>query len=391
MKLRIGHQPALAFALRLAHGLPFDDGLYLAGAGGAIGAVGARLGFARAYYFLVVACPERPRKSIIGDVFDWRMARNSAFSMNLKKRKDANVLCLITAPLPFPFLVFNSENTQMNLKCLLGSHKWDGCKCAVCGETRDKGHDCSEDCEICTRCGKIYPGLPMCHKGCGPLKIWAGKLQCYTCGWKPTEVLILGHDWFHDCQKCSRCGKTREEGHDWLKDCEKCRLCGKMRVNAHTWNGCKCTKCGKTRDEGHDWLKDCEKCSVCGKMRVEGHDWSQDCNKCKCCGVTASHILEPIECSENITITTSCIDIRSPLDEISECRKAALAIFPRLSSFGDKKVIIKVTYWYYYGEHRYYESDPYSDHYGWNVIPGGSIRKTKDFARLETGGLSLLY
>jgi HEAT repeat protein len=41
----------------------------------------------------------------------------------------------------------------MAIMCLLGKHKWTGCKCSVCGKKRDEGHDWSKDCEKCVRCG----------------------------------------------------------------------------------------------------------------------------------------------------------------------------------------------------------------------------------------------
>lgn len=35
----------------------------------------------------------------------------------------------------------------MNVKCLVGSHSWDGCKCSACGKTRDEGQYKGKDCE----------------------------------------------------------------------------------------------------------------------------------------------------------------------------------------------------------------------------------------------------
>lgn len=43
----------------------------------------------------------------------------------------------------------------MNIGCSLGSHKWEGCKCFKCGQTRDEGHDWDKDCEKCDRCGLV--------------------------------------------------------------------------------------------------------------------------------------------------------------------------------------------------------------------------------------------
>jgi hypothetical protein len=40
----------------------------------------------------------------------------------------------------------------MNVKCLLGSHRWASCQCSACGKTRDVGHDLKKDCENCARC-----------------------------------------------------------------------------------------------------------------------------------------------------------------------------------------------------------------------------------------------
>lgn len=81
----------------------------------------------------------------------------------------------------------------MNLKCMLGSHSWNGCRCAMCGKSRD-----------------------------------------------------VGHDWTNDCQKCAICGLTRTQPHDWRKDCEHCSCCRAIREGAHDWIGCKCRACGQT-------------------------------------------------------------------------------------------------------------------------------------------------
>ena len=65
------------------------------------------------------------------------------------------------------------------MKCFFGFHKWRGCKCSKCGNTRDKNHDWTNDCEKCAECGKVK---------------------------------YRQHDWLkesEDCEKCSRCGKTK--------------------------------------------------------------------------------------------------------------------------------------------------------------------------------------
>jgi hypothetical protein len=68
----------------------------------------------------------------------------------------------------------------MNISCILGSHKWAGCKCSACGKIRDEGHDWSKDCEKCTKCGATRKNA---------------------------------HKW-SDC-KCSVCGKRPEKGQTW--------------------------------------------------------------------------------------------------------------------------------------------------------------------------------
>lgn len=59
------------------------------------------------------------------------------------------------------------------MACLFG-HKWNGCKCAKCGHTRDEGHDWDLCKGVCRKCGAAHP---------------------------------VQHDW--DGSKCRRCGKMR--------------------------------------------------------------------------------------------------------------------------------------------------------------------------------------
>ena len=55
----------------------------------------------------------------------------------------------------------------------------------------------------------------------------------------------ITHDWKNDCEKCAKCGITRENQHDWSKDCERCSLCNKFRSAFHNWVGSTCTNCNK--------------------------------------------------------------------------------------------------------------------------------------------------
>jgi formylglycine-generating enzyme len=133
----------------------------------------------------------------------------------------------------------------MSIKCLLGFHDWEGCKCSLCGKIRDEQHDWSNDCEECSKCGQTR-----------------------------TDT----HDWSKNCEKCSICGKTRDDHHKW-NGC-KCSVCEKVRDQLHNWDGCKCAFCEKVRDEQHKW--DGCTCSVCGRILIGGgHEWSgRECKKC---------------------------------------------------------------------------------------------------------------
>ena len=98
------------------------------------------------------------------------------------------------------------------------------------------------------------------------------------------KCLIGKHDWSEDCEKCSRCGRVRADAHDWSQDCEKCATCGRVRAGAHDRDCEKCTLCGKAKASAHNWSKDCEKCAVCWKARAGAHDWSKDRGTCATCG-----------------------------------------------------------------------------------------------------------
>ncbi|MBA3036549.1 MAG: ankyrin repeat domain-containing protein [Desulfobacterium sp.] len=157
----------------------------------------------------------------------------------------------------------------MPISCVVGLHNWDGCKCRKCGKVRDEGHDWSKDCEKCARCGVTRQNSHN-WKGC----------KCELCG----KTRDQDHDWVKDCERCWKCGATRKDAHDWKADCEHCSRCSVTRSNTHQWDGCKCIKCGSFRDQDHDWSKDCERCSRCNVTRQNAHKW----NGCTCvtCGKT---------------------------------------------------------------------------------------------------------
>lgn len=82
--------------------------------------------------------------------------------------------------------------------CALYGHDWDGCKCKMCGTTRNEQHK---------------------RVGC----------KCVRCGYSLPEW----HVW--DGCKCTRCGSVRNQEHDWS-------------------NGVFCTRCKAVQPHEHQWV-----------------------------------------------------------------------------------------------------------------------------------------
>lgn len=101
----------------------------------------------------------------------------------------------------------------MSLLCSIVGHKWLGCKCARCSNTRDEDHKW-DGCK-CPWCGKTRDKR---HN-------WSG-CKCSSCGITRDEE----HDWSYNCELCWRCDKTREEGHDWSKYGNTCARCGRSKT-----------------------------------------------------------------------------------------------------------------------------------------------------------------
>ena len=146
----------------------------------------------------------------------------------------------------------------MKIRCRIGLHKWDGCKCPDCFKRRDKKH--SWDGCKCTRCGKVR-----------------------------------NEEHFWNGCKCTRCGRVRDEGHFW--DGCKCTCCGKVRDKEHFWNGCTCTICGKTRhiwehtgeESEYDFTEGVDRCTE--NMCLMEEFW-YDIYECTQCGATMRKLRE---------------------------------------------------------------------------------------------------
>lgn len=130
----------------------------------------------------------------------------------------------------------------MSIKCALGIHDWDGCKCYRCRKTRNRYHRWNNGnigCK-CTVCGKKRDKHDAIHQ-------WRG-CKCISCD----EIRDEHHGWHLDCTECPLCHKKSGEQHDWSNDCEKCSKCAQTRINEH------------------DWTKNIEVCAICGKGADKG-------------------------------------------------------------------------------------------------------------------------
>jgi len=96
----------------------------------------------------------------------------------------------------------------MALLCSIGFHSWDGCKCSTCGKTRDEGHDLSEDCETCAKCGKNSGGK---HD-------WGPGDKCARCG-KP-QIVIVWQEYIDRAGKCIE-NKMFQKAIEQLTEAEK--------------------------------------------------------------------------------------------------------------------------------------------------------------------------
>jgi hypothetical protein len=165
--------------------------------------------------------------------------------------------------------------------CFFLFHKWNGCSCLKCGETRHRYGSSGVSAHTCARCSKPNPDMQV-H-------------TLYTSG--------LNRD-----DKC-RCIACNNLFHNW-NGC-KCTVCGTIR-NEHDIKGCVCQKCGTEfhvfgpikRNEKCLQYQECEKCGNIRKLTVL-HDYEiQDdmkkspCHiyrKCTNCGETIEEYQHDLE------------------------------------------------------------------------------------------------
>lgn len=87
----------------------------------------------------------------------------------------------------------------MPLMCLIGRHKWNGCKCLACGKVR-KAHDWTKDCGVCITCGERRHDA---HD-------WSG-CKCRTCGTVRQRALSENDHQWNDALTCTRCGARKQD------------------------------------------------------------------------------------------------------------------------------------------------------------------------------------
>lgn len=219
------------------------------------------------------------------------------------------------------------------------AHEWQGCKCLVCGKCRDELHTRTTQCDTCAKCESL--GWHIWSDGkctlCGfdeeaivQIIVANGETQARIEAVKRLSMSALvriASGTTHIAQgnryKVSNMfGGTYQTSRDdvrkaaidainvvsaleslrfsdsdsviWSYARDRVKYLQKQcESNGHKWDGCICPNCGKVRDEMHEWLG-C-KCNKCAKTRDEAHEW-QGC-KCSRCGQNRAHEWEGIRCS----------------------------------------------------------------------------------------------
>lgn len=147
---------------------------------------------------------------------------------------------------------YDTEGWARARICTLYGHDWDGCKCRMCGQTRNEQHK-RVGCK-CARCGY---SLPEWHD-------WGG-CKCRRCG----AVRNQEHDWSNGVF-CTRCKAVQPHEHQWGFHSEERRCPDRCSVKIPPFVD------EETRDAFCPGPEDCsnastytyERCSVCGETRI---------------------------------------------------------------------------------------------------------------------------
>jgi hypothetical protein len=109
------------------------------------------------------------------------------------------------------------------LRCKIGFHVWDGCRCNLCGKIRDKGHRWVQ-CK-CSLCGNIRDTEHQLEK-----------CRCIICGgnfhdWDIISERYLGHK----CEEKEHYGAHTQvmnlyEEWDEYEICKRCKVCLEERT-----------------------------------------------------------------------------------------------------------------------------------------------------------------
>lgn len=99
----------------------------------------------------------------------------------------------------------------MDLKCMMGLHQWNGCKCAICKKIRKQQHTWNDTGCLCTTCGQenhdwedISPESNRC--------VLNGGEQCTECYNAPIKNCSkLPHRIYVRSFRCKKCGAEKAE------------------------------------------------------------------------------------------------------------------------------------------------------------------------------------
>lgn len=147
---------------------------------------------------------------------------------------------------------YDTERWARARLCTLYGHDWDGCKCRICGKTRNEQHK-RVGCK-CVRCGY---NLPEWH-------VWEG-CKCTRCG----AVRNQEHDWSNGVF-CTRCKAVQPHEHQWVYYFEEYRCPHPCTVeippfaDEETW----AVFCPGPRDctNADNFIYD--RCKICGDTRL---------------------------------------------------------------------------------------------------------------------------